>query len=57
MAINDKELNGYWLDQLDMIERIKRAMEMGEEQLKDQLELEERHIKRKLYQEPPLTSE
>ncbi len=57
MATNEKEINLYLFEQLDMIERLKRALEKGEEELKEQLELEEKQVNRKLYQQPPLVNQ
>ena len=57
MPTNEKEINVQLLDQLDMIERLKKALEKGDEELRDQLAMEERQVKRKLYQKPPLTEE
>ncbi|MBO6148534.1 MAG: hypothetical protein J6O55_04255 [Lachnospiraceae bacterium] len=52
MPINEKKLNVNLLDRLDMIERIRKAKEKGEKELEEQLDMEERQILRKLYQEP-----
>ena len=52
----EKELNVELLDRLDMIERIRHAKAQGEKELEEQLDMEERQIKRKLYQEPPVSN-
>ena len=52
MPINEKELNVSLMDRLDMIERIRKAKEKDEKELEEQLDMEERQILRKLYQEP-----
>ena len=54
MPINEKELNVSLMDRLDMIERIRKAKEKGEKELEEQLDMEERQILRKLYQESPV---
>ena len=56
MPINEKEYNGYLMDQLELIERIEMvAKESGDlEAVLRQLALERRFVERKLYQEPPL---
>ena len=53
MPTNEKEINVDLMDRLDIIERIRRAKEKGEKELEEQLDMEERQIKRKLYQELP----
>ena len=57
MPTNEKEINVNLLYQLDMIERLRKAHEMSEEAMMEQLDMEEKQIKRKLYQKPPLTEE
>ena len=56
MPTNEKEINVDLMDRLDIIERIRRAKEKGEKELEEQLDMEERQIKRKLYQEPPVNN-
>ena len=56
MPTNEKEYNGYLLDQLTLIERLEIAVESGGiEAVKKQLALEKKFVERKLYQKPPLT--
>lgn len=55
MPINEKEYNGILFDQLSILERIE-AVTNDEAALK-QIAIERRQIERKLYQQPPLTSE
>ena len=50
----EKEINNYLFDQLSMLERLKRAKEMGDDKLEEQFALEQAQIERKLYQNPPL---
>ena len=50
MPTNEKEYNGYLLDQLSAVERIERPV-------KEEIEIIKKEINRKLYQRPPLTSE
>ncbi len=58
MPANEKEYNGYLLDQLALIERLEIAIESGSvEEVKKQLALEKKFVERKLYQKPPLTSQ
>lgn len=58
MPNNEKEYNGYLLDQLELIERLELAAEENNiEVVKKQLALEKRFVERKLYQKPPITSE
>lgn len=57
MPTNEKEYNGYLLDQLALIERIEIVVESGDiETIKKQLALEKKFVERKLYQKPPLIS-
>jgi len=56
MPTNEKEYNGYLLDQLALIERLEIAVENGGiDEVKKQLALEKKFVERKLYQKPPLT--
>ncbi len=58
MPTNEKEYNGYLLDQLALIERLEIAVENGGiDEVKKQLALEKKFVERKLYQKPPLTSQ
>ena len=51
MPTNEKEYNGYLLDQLALIERIEIAVENGGiDEVKKQLALEKKFVERKLYQ-------
>lgn len=56
MSIDEKEYNGYLMDQLELIEQIEMiATESGDlEAVLKQLALERKFVERKLYQEPPL---
>lgn len=57
MPTNEKEYNGYLLDQIELIERLEMAAESGDiESVKKQLALEKKFVERKLYQKPPLTN-
>lgn len=56
MPISEKEINCYLLDQLELIERLEMVAD-DSEAVKKQLALEKKFIERKLYQNPPLTSE
>ena len=53
MPTNEKEYNGYLLDQLELIERL----EMVADAVKRQLAIEKKFVERKLYQKPPMKSE
>ncbi len=58
MPTNEKEYNGYLLDQLSAVERIERQVKKGDlEAVKEEIEIIKKEINRKLYQRPPLTSE
>ncbi len=58
MPNNEKEYNGYLLDQLELIERLEMVIEDNNlEAVKKQLALERKFVERKLYQKPPLKSE
>ena len=54
MPTNEKEINCYLLDQLELIERLEMVAD-DSEALKKQLALEKKFVERKLYQNPPLT--
>ena len=56
MPNNEKELNCYLLDQLELIERLELVAQNGDnEALLKQLMLEKKFVERKLYQKSPLT--
>ena len=56
MPSNEKELNCYLLDQLELIERLEIvARDSNSEEVLKQLALERKFVERKLYQKPPLT--
>lgn len=56
MLNNEKELNCYLLDQLELIERLELVAQYGDnEAVLKQLMLEKKFVERKLYQKPPLT--
>lgn len=58
MPNNEKEYNGYLLDQLELIERLEMATEDNNiETVKKQLALEKKFVERKLYQKPPVKNE
>ena len=58
MPNNEKEYNGYLLDQLELIERLEIAAENNNiEAVKKQLALEKKFVERKLYQKPPINNE
>lgn len=58
MPYNEKEYNGYLLDQLELVERLELVAEDNDiEAVKKQLAIERKFIERKLYQKPPLKSE
>ena len=58
MPNNEKEYNGYLLDQLELIERLEMITEENDiEAVKKQLALEKKFVERKLYQKLPLTSQ
>ncbi len=58
MPTNEKEYNGYLFDQLSLIEDVEEVAkaENAENTLRI-LEVKKRQIERKLYQQPPLTTE
>lgn len=56
MPNNEKELNCYLLDQLELIERIEIVAQNGSsDEVLKQLALERKFVERKLYQKTPLT--
>ena len=56
MPNNEKEYNGYLLDQLELIERLEMILEDNDiDALKKQLSIERKFVERKLYQKPPIT--
>lgn len=56
MPNNEKELNCYLLDQLELIERLEIIAQNGStDEILNQLALEKKFVERKLYQKPPLT--
>lgn len=58
MPDNEKEYNGYLLDQLELIERLEMVIEENNiESVKKQLALEKKFVERKLYQKPPIKNE
>lgn len=58
MPDNEKEYNGYLLDQLELVERLELVIEDNDiEAVRKQLAIEKRFIERKLYQKPPIKSE
>lgn len=54
MPINEKEINCYLLDQLELIERLEMVAD-DSEAVKRQLAIEKKFVERKLYHNPPLT--
>ena len=58
MLANEKELNCYLLDQLELIERIEIiAQNSNSDEVLKQLALEKKFVERKLYQKPPLIND
>lgn len=56
MPSNEKELNCYLFDQLELIERLEIVAQGGSnDDVLKQLALEKKFVERKLYQKPPLT--
>ena len=56
MPTNEKEYNGYLLDQLSAVERIERQVKKGDlKAVVEEIEILKNEINRKLYQQPPLT--
>ena len=57
MPNNEKELNCYLLDQLELIERLEMIAQGGDnDAVLEQLALEKKFVERKLYQNPPLVN-
>ncbi len=57
MPINEKEINNYLFDQLEIIDRLEEVAETGDiEAVKKTLAKERKFIERKLYQEPFLSN-
>ena len=58
MPTNEKEYNGYLLDQLHALQRIEKiAKKIGNDELLEAIEEEKRFVNEKLYQNPSLTAE
>lgn len=58
MPANEKELNCYLLDQLELIERIEIiAQNSNSDEVLKQLALEKKFVERKLYQKSPLIND
>lgn len=59
MPTNEKEYNGYLLDQIHSLKRIKKvALRINaDEELIEAIDEEIENVNEKLYQKPPLTSE
>ena len=58
MPTNEKEYNGYLVDQLAILERLERVAQAEKaEAVLQEIAFERRQIERKLYQKPPLVSE
>lgn len=56
MPTNEKEYNGYLLDQLSAVERIERQVKKGDlKAVEEEIEILKNEINRKLYQKLPLT--
>ncbi len=56
MPTNEKEYNGFLLDQLHALQRIEKiAKKIGNEELLEAIEEEKRFVNEKLYQNPSLT--
>lgn len=53
MPTNEKEYNGYLLDQLELIERLEMVAD-DSDAVKRQLAIEKKFVERKLYQKPSL---
>jgi hypothetical protein len=57
MPTNEKEYNGYLLDQLELIERLETvATESNATEVLKQLAIERKFVERKLYQNPPISN-
>lgn len=53
----EKEINCNLFDKLDMLERIERvAKATNADAVLEEIEFERKQVERKLYQQPPLTS-
>ena len=58
MATNEKEINNYLFDQLEIVEEaLARARKENAKDTVAYLEKKKEYINRKLYQTPPLTNE
>lgn len=58
MPTNEKEYNGFLLDQLHALQRIEKiAKRIGNEELLEALEEEKRFVTEKLYQNPSMSAE
>lgn len=56
MPTNEKEYNGYLLDQLSAVERIERQVKKGDlKAVEEEIAIIKNEINRKLYQKPLLT--
>jgi hypothetical protein len=57
MPTNEKEINCYLLDQLELIERLEMvALESNATEVLKQLAIEKKFVERKLYQNPPINN-
>jgi hypothetical protein len=57
MPTNEKEYNGYLLDQLALLKRIERvAKDTNDEKVLEEIAFEREFIEKKLYQTPPLVN-
>lgn len=55
MPTNEKEYNGYLMDQLTILERIERiAQRNNNKEILDEIEIIRKEVNRKLYQKPPV---
>lgn len=55
MPNNEKEYNGYLIDQLRLLKRIERAaLQSNDQAVLDEIAFEREFIEQKLYQKPPL---
>lgn len=58
MPTNEKEYNGYLLDQLALLKRLERvAQKTGAEEVLQEIDFERQFIEQKLYQKPPMINE
>lgn len=55
MPINEKEYNGYLIDQLRLLKRIEKVTK--DEEALEVIAFEREFIEQKLYQQPPLQKE